>query len=279
MQKKAFIFFVLTIISVNIHAVSIIDTTLESYIVQEKYANAFKHLENYFKKPNTNLDTLSFYFFKTSDCLFKTRTIEPLNKMLQLIDKYNKLITPYYLEKMKVIKLNYLRENGALCNDLQIKEALYNCNYTDIKKEWLLLLALWQINNNETIASKKNYEQIFYDSKSDTIQKAFAANGIGACFTYESNYDSAKIYYSIAQNLFSKKWNTTHTKVAQSIYNIALIEIRYGNYATAEKITKEALAIYIAKLGECHTRTAEAYGELGSIYFCKTIWKKHYTIF
>lgn len=267
MQKKAFIFFVLTIISVNIHAVSIIDTTLESYIVQEKYANAFKHLENYFKKPNTNLDTLSFYFFKTSDCLFKTRTIEPLNKMLQLIDKYNKLITPYYLEKMKVIKLNYLRENGALCNDLQIKEALYNCNYTDIKKEWLLLLALWQINNNETIASKKNYEQIFYDSKSDTIQKAFAANGIGACFTYESNYDSAKIYYSIAQNLFSKKWNTTHTKVAQSIYNIALIEIRYGNYATAEKITKEALAIYIAKLGECHTRTAEAYGELGSIYF------------
>ena len=249
------------------YAAPIVDNTLEYYITQEEYTNAFNYLENKFKEQNFKSDTLSFYLFKTADCLFKTRFVQSLDTLLQLIEKHKKTLTPYYLAKTNVVKLNYLREKESTSIDKsEILSEINNCQYADVKRDYTLLLALWQITNNELEDSRKNYKSIFYNKQSDTIQKAQAANGLGAYYTYQSKYDSAKIFYHISQELYSKKWNPKHSKVAMAIYNLALIENRFGNYALSEKMIKEVLAIYLDKLGNSHIRTAEAYGELGSIY-------------
>ncbi len=268
MQSRISILFLILLMNKFSFATPVYDIPLEQAIKDEKYLTAFKLLNVGFKKSaSLHSDTLSYYLYQTTECLFKIRNIRNLEILLQLCETNKDWLNAYYQEKINVIRANYWKEKGDLGKvDMLLNTAIVNCNYPDVKADYVLLLASLNLMKGNTDISEKLYRQVYYYSKNDTQQIACACNGIGACFAYASKYDSAQYYYNKAVKLYEMYLGRWNTKTAQVNYNLALIENKHGDYVSAEKMIRDVLMIYQSKLGEKHIRTAEAYGELGSIY-------------
>ena len=266
---RAITFILLLILRMNGFSSSapVFDVSVEKAVEAEKYSTAFNLLAMAFKKSSSlNIDTLSYNLYQTTECLFKIRNIKNLETMLQLCEKIWQILNPYYLAKINVIKYNYWKEKGNLDKaELLLNTAINNCKYPDVQIDYMLSLASLNLIKEEAEKGEKLYRQVYY-SQTDSLQLAAACNGIGACFAYNSKYDSAQYYYKIALQLYEKKLGKWNTRTAQVSYNLALIANKFGDYISSEKTIQRVLKIYQTKLGEKHIRTAEAYGELGSIY-------------
>lgn len=252
------------------------DKTLEDIIRQEKYVTALHLTTAAFNRMSANSsDSFSYYLYQTSRCLYNLRSLQALERLFSISDTYAKDLQPYYLSKINYNKLRYLKERATTQNlDAIIQKAITSCPFPDIQNDYTILLASYFLSVNKVSEADALYRKVYNSKYSDGVQKGAAANGIGACFSYLSNYDSSKIYYYKAIDFFSNSLHKQHTRVAQVKFNLALIANTYGEFYTSEKILSEVLAIYRKVLGDQHVRTAETYGALGSVYRLQDNYEK-----
>lgn len=268
MYRKATILLCILLMNGFSFAIPVQDVSLEKAVKEENYLSAFHLLHISFKKTSAlNKDTLSYYLYQTAACLFRVRDIADLKEILSTIERNKALINPYYYAKINVLHANYLKDKGELDKAASLlNDAIHGCKYPDVRIDYILSLASLSLIRNHTEEAAPLYHQVYENTNTDTTQLAAAYNGIGACFAYNSKYDSARFYYTRALKLYELSLGKWNTKTAQVNYNIALIDNKYGDYSSSEKIIQYVLSVYRSKLGEQHVRTAEAYGALGSIY-------------
>lgn len=263
-----FLFLLFLFIPFSGNAAVIKDTTLEHAILQEKYVFALQYTAASFRNPSIRQqDSFSYYLFQAAECLFKLRKMEQLTQLFSIYDKSIKKVTPYYSAKIFSLKLLLENEkNNSTRTGQALKQAITTCQYPAIKTDYTLSLASYLLTVNKIDSSELLYRNIYLSTIATPLQKAAACNGIGACFSYNSDFDSAKYYYHKALDLYAGTLGLKHSKVAQVNYNLALIANKFGEYSVSQMLLQNVLATYRTVFGEQHPSTANAYGALGSVY-------------
>lgn len=263
-----FLFLLFLFIPFSGNAAMIKDTTLEHAILQEKYIFALQYTAASFRNPSIRQqDSFSYYLFQTAECLFRLRKMEQLTQLFSIYDKSIEMITPYYSAKIISLKLLLENEkNNSTRTGQALIQAITTCQYPAIKTDYTLSLASYLLTINKIDSGELLYRNIYLSTIATPLQKAAACNGIGACFSYNSDFDSAKYYYHKALDLYTRTLGMKHSKVAQVNYNLALIANKFGEYSVSQMLLQNVLTTYRTVFGEQHPSTANAYGALGSVY-------------
>lgn len=244
------------------------DTVLEHTILQEQYVTALQYTASAFKNPSTRQrDSFSYYLYQTAECLYKLKKMEQLSELFTVYDKSINKVTPYY--SAKIYSLQLLLENEKINSTRtgqSLKQAIASCQYATIKTDYTLALASYFLTVNKIDSGELLYRTIYLSAIATSVQKAAACNGIGACFSYNSDFDSAKIYYHKAIDLYAETLGLKHSKVAQVKYNLALIANKFGEYSVSQVLLQNVLSTYRTVFGEQHPSTANAYGALSSVF-------------
>lgn len=270
-MQKSILFFVLFFswcVKSN-YATNNIEYGKNLLIKEEKFVEALQFFTNelIIATKNNDQSAKAENIYWMAECLFQLKNINALEKVIDIGDlfmKNNKLND--WHRNLMLTQSKYLIDIGKEKDAIQLLQQLNNRNNISdfiLKQRLILADAYYRIGNPD--GSKKTYEYILTQTK-DTIQIAQAYNGIGSYFFIVSQFDSARIYYNKALILYSKKLGNSHTRTAQTLYNLSLITSKFGDNVSTKKYREETLKIYQSKFGNHHPKTAEAYGALGSSY-------------
>ena len=271
MRHSLLLLICLFFLSTTLKAFTFKDSVLENYIKKERYIDAIristKQLNN---TADLSSNTTSYYIYQTMYSLHQLRLNKQLEQIWLLVQNNAKLLDDYYVEKMYGVQLRFLKESAKTTGlEQKLLYSIAQNKYADIANDNRITLGSFYLSNNKVENAEKLYYKVYNDVISDDIQKGKACNGIGICFFYNGNFDSASYYYHKAIALYSKILSNKHTNVAQEKFNLSLITNKYGAYEETEKLLLEALSIYREVFGEDHPRTAEVYGTLGGLYIVK----------
>jgi serine/threonine-protein kinase len=94
---------------------------------------------------------------------------------------------------------------------------------------------------------------------------ATAENNVGEALYYLGRYDEAQSHYRRSLSKRRRVLDSSHVDIAQSLNNLALIDIENARYKRARRRYREALSIFKNKLGEEHWRTANALNNIAQV--------------
>jgi CHAT domain-containing protein len=109
-------------------------------------------------------------------------------------------------------------------------------------------------------------------AESDTNALANTLGNIGAAFQYLNQWDSAAIYHRRSRQLYAASLGNENPKVANQVFNLALVAYERGYYDQSIDQLQQALAIYEAQAYDHHPELSELYGSLGAVYAAKGEW-------
>lgn len=106
----------------------------------------------------------------------------------------------------------------------------------------------------------------------DSNSLANTLGNIGAAFQYLSQWDSAAWYHRKSRQIYSARYGADNPKVANQVFNLALVSFEKGYLDEAIDLLQQALGIYEAQEYEYHPELSEIYGSLGAVYAAKGEW-------
>jgi len=122
---------------------------------------------------------------------------------------------------------------------------------------------------------KKALRILYHTPQKDLDSNALANTygNIGATFQYLEQYDSAAYYHLLSRKLYTIHLGPSNPKVANQLYNLALVSLETGYYDEAISGFQQALSIYEEQEFPYHPELSEIYGSLGAVYAIKGEWE------
>ena len=243
-MQKSILFFVL-LCSLFVKAnIATVDTTSkveygkELLLKEEKFVKALQFFtkELIIATKNDDQTAKAEHIYCIAECLFQLKDLKALEEVLVVGESFMKKnkLTIWY-NNLSLTKSKYLIDIGKEDEAIQLLQKLNikseNSKFI-IKQKLILADAYYRVGKLEECSVL--YKQVLNKTR-DTLQIAQAYNGIGSCFFMLSQFDSAKISYNKSLKLYSKILGNTHTKIAQVLYNLSLISLKYGDNISTEK--------------------------------------------
>ncbi len=137
-------------------------------------------------------------------------------------------------------------------------------------------LGLLFLNLNETKTAASYYQQAWEMADSllayPHYQRANIQDAMGAAFYQQKDYDEADYWFNAAYAEKKEVYDTDSEEIAQSLYNLGLIEQGKEVWTSAAAYFQQAASIRAKILGANHPKRADALFELGQI-----AWKTNQT--